>query len=134
MMTAPRAWTVVAGLLLVILVPIAYLSMQQYKIHSSEPFQIAVSKLRASSEAQKVLGSSIESGWLVRGEIVPDMSETVIAPVSGTNGRGALTFRAERINSVWTFPRLQLWLPHGVRIVDLSDKPASALPEKLQAN
>src|SRR6266436_7267475 len=133
-MAQSRAWRIAIGLLIIVFIPVIYLAAQQFRLHSSEPFQLALEKVRSSAESQKVLGNSIDSAWLVRGEIVPDSSETVVAPVSGSNGRGVLTFRAERANSKWTFPRLQVWLPHGVRIIDLSDKPPSAPGDKLHAD
>ena len=133
-MGSPKAWRVVAGLVTICALPIMYVAFYQYKLHSSEPFQIALSKLQASAEGQKVLGASIQSGWLARGEIVPDLSETVVVPVSGAHGNGLMTFRAERVNSNWTFPRLQIWLPHGARIIDLSDRPAAAATDRIQEN
>src|SRR6266478_5036027 len=106
-----KHWRIVVGLLAIVLIPVIYLAVQQIRLRSSEPLQLALSKVRSSEEGQ---------------EILPDLSETVVARVSGSDGRGVLTFRAERVNSTWTFPRLQVWLPHGVRIIDLSDKPPSA--------
>src|SRR5882724_409191 len=129
-----KHWRIVVGLLAIVLLPVIYVAVLQIRLRSSEPLQLALSKVRSSEEGQRILGSSIDCGWLIRGEIVPDSSETVVVRVSGSDGRGVLTFRAERVNSTWTFPRLQVWLPHGVRIIDLSDKPPSASSENLHAD
>src|SRR4051812_33984116 len=131
-MVSPKDSRVIAGLVTLFLVPVVYIAMQQYKLHSSEPFQMALARVQATAEGQKVLGSSIESGWFVRGELVPDLSETVVVPVSGSIADGVMTFRAERAGSKWSFPRLQVWLQHGARIIELSDKPEAAGTDKIQ--
>jgi hypothetical protein len=80
-------------------------------VRSSPVFADSLEMIQSDSRAQDLLGSPIEAGWLVSGEI----SETgatgtaeISFPVSGTQGSGTAYVSARKAEGEWVITRLVL--------------------------
>jgi len=80
-------------------------------IRSSPVFADSLEVIQGDVRAQELLGTPIEAGWLVGGEI----SETgatgtaeISYPVSGSNGSGTAYVSAKKVEGEWVITRLVL--------------------------
>ncbi len=92
------------------------------KIKSSEVYKEAVLRAKASEEVQAVLGTPIEEGFLVSGNIqVNDLSgqADLAIPISGPKGAATLYVEAEKSAGKWEFSTLMVALEGAATKIDL---------------
>ena len=78
---------------------------------SSPPFQDSLAVVQENTSAQQLLGTPIEAGWLVGGEIseTPTTGTAEISyPVSGPKGSGTVFVTAVKREGEWVITRLTL--------------------------
>lgn len=99
-----------AGLLgLIVLGGLLFYMLKIYPAFRSAPYRQAMERLRQHTPAQRLLGSSIEAGWLVRGTVDRKSGRARLTiPVSGSQNEGTLHVAAEQAEGAWTFSRLEL--------------------------
>ncbi len=106
-------WFIPAGCLTTLLVCAGgltlYLVFIFSKIKSSEVYKEAVLRAKASEEVQAVLGTPIEEGFLVSGNIRLSGSSgqaDLTIPISGPKGAATLYVEAEKSAGKWVFSTL----------------------------
>lgn len=111
-------------------------------ITSSQPYQDAVSMARQNTQVQQILGTPIEEGWLVMGNIETSglganssgMADLSI-PIYGPASEGSLYVYATKQAGQWTMHEVTLhYGPNGYNQLDLINPqpvaaPASPLPK-----
>lgn len=91
-------------------------------IKSSEPFKEAMSRANASQEVQAALGTPIESGFFVTGNVATTGSggsAVIFIPISGPKGEGSLHVRASKSAGTWTYTALEAQTPGQPGKIDL---------------
>ncbi len=94
-------------------------------IKSSGPYQDALVAAAASPEVTAALGTPIEAGWLVTGNI--NVSGTsgraqLAIPISGPKGKGTIYVQATKSAGTWTFDLLQVEIIGRPERIDLLKK------------
>jgi hypothetical protein len=70
-----------------------------------------LAKVQESYSAQQLLGTPIEAGWFISGEISeapPTGSAEISFPVSGPKGSGTVSVSARKVEGEWVITRLVL--------------------------
>jgi hypothetical protein len=91
-------------------------------VKTSEPYRMALEKVRASSAAQEVLGTPIRDGVFANGSIeITGNSGTaeLSIPVSGPKGSGTVNLTAQENNGRWSFLLLELVMNGSGRRINL---------------
>lgn len=89
---------------------------------SSEPFKVAISRANASQEVQAALGTPIESGFFVTGNVTTTGSggsAGILIPISGPKGEGSLHVEANKSAGTWTYTTLEAQIPGQSERIDL---------------
>ena len=89
---------------------------------SSETYEQAVARARTNSAVMEALGSPIEEGLLVAGNIRISGSsgESDLAiPISGPKGKATIYAVASRSAGIWTFSRLEVAIRESGERIDL---------------
>ncbi len=76
---------------------------------SSDAYKVAVAKAKANPSVQKAIGTPIEEGLLVQGNINisgPSGQADLSIPISGPDGKGTIYAVAEKAAGQWTFSTL----------------------------
>jgi hypothetical protein len=92
---------------------------------SGDPYQQALTKIRASSAAQQSLGTPIHDGWFVTGSLGVSGSSgnaDMSFPVSGPKGSGIVHMVAFRYNGKWIINKLELTVNGSGRKINLLEK------------
>jgi hypothetical protein len=110
----PRRRKMVVGLLSLLAVAVFLVSLLafiEYRIKSSQVYQVSVSEARASSEVIGSLGQPVNVGWFTSGEITQASNGTgrakLTIPLSGPKGRGMIKVEAGRLAGRWRFSTIQ---------------------------
>ncbi len=98
-------------------------------IRNTEVFTQAMQTLESDPRALDALGSPIEAGWLIQGNVSTEFRNGVQAgeadlsvPVSGPNGSGQLIVSAEDFGSGWEYRRLELQVDSTGETIDLNQR------------
>lgn len=89
---------------------------------SSEPFKVALARANASQEVQAALGTPVESGFFVTGNITTTGSggtAAILIPISGPKGEGSLHVEATKSAGTWTYTTLEAQIPGQPAKIDL---------------
>lgn len=97
-------------------------------IRNSEVFTQAMQTLESDPRAVDALGSPMEAGWLVQGNVSTELrngvqqgSADLSVPISGPNGSGQLIISAQDFGSGWEYGQLELQVDSGGTI-DLNQR------------
>ncbi len=88
----------------------------------SGAYQDAVAAAKADPLVQQALGTPIDEGWMVTGQIeTRDASgyADLAIPLSGPDGRAVLYATAERTGAGWQFDVLEVEISGSGEIIDL---------------
>lgn len=91
-------------------------------IRSSDVYQEALHRARQSPSVQAELGSPVEAGFLVMGEIKTQNTTgtaRIEIPISGPKGSGTITAHAEKSANRWRYSLLEVGFKDSDRRVDL---------------
>jgi hypothetical protein len=80
-------------------------------VRSSPVFTDSLEMVQGDSRAQDFLGTPIEAGWLVNGEISETLATgtaEISYPVSGSKGSGTAYVSAKKVEGEWVITRLVL--------------------------
>lgn len=89
---------------------------------SSEPYKFAMSRANSSAEIRTALGSPIEPGMMMSGNISTTNSSghaSMAIPISGPKGEGTLHVEADRSGGIWTYNTLEVHIPGQPAKIDL---------------
>jgi len=89
---------------------------------SSEPYKFAMSRANSSAEIRTALGSPIEPGMFMSGNISTTNSSghaSMAIPISGPKGEASLHVEADRSGGIWTYKTLEVHIPGQPAKVDL---------------
>ena len=118
-------WFIPMGCLTAVAVMVGFVVMIMFvvfgAIKSAEPYKVGVEKARANAAVTQALGTPIEEGMFVAGNINvsgPSGQANLSIPLSGPDGKGTLTVVAEKSGGQWTFSTLVLE-PEGGQSVNL---------------
>ena len=93
----------------------AILALVTGLIISSDPYQIALGRAKASAEVMRALGTPVEEGFLTQGQIKlqnNDGNANFQIPISGPSGSGTIHVVAVKRGGTWTYSRLEVVI-HG---------------------
>ncbi len=92
-------------------------------IRNTEVFTDAFAILEADPRAADALGTPIEAGWLIQGNVSTEFTNGVqegiadlTVPVSGPDGSGQLLISAQDNGGGWVYQQLELELESGETI------------------
>lgn len=94
---------------------------------SSEPYQQAMERARRNPQVVAALGTPIEPGWLMTGNLNESGASgeaELSIPISGPKGKGTIFVSARKSAGKWEFRALIVELDGGERIDLLREKPA----------
>lgn len=89
-------------------------------LRQSEPYAEAMRRAEADPQVLEVLGSPIEAGRFVTGQIQTNPAggnADLSIPVSGPNGEGRLFVNAVKVAGQWQYNVVELEVEGGARIV-----------------
>ena len=89
---------------------------------SSDAYKVAVAKAKANPSVQKALGTPIEEGLLVQGNINvsgPSGQADLSIPISGPDGNGTIQVAATKAAGQWTFTTLVVEVDSTGQRIDL---------------
>ncbi|RYD38299.1 MAG: hypothetical protein EOP85_17075 [Verrucomicrobiaceae bacterium] len=89
---------------------------------SSEPFKVAMERANASEQMRAALGTPVESGMFVTGNINTagaSGSASLGIPISGPNGKGNIYVEARKSAGTWTYTTLEAHIPGQPARIDL---------------
>jgi hypothetical protein len=94
---------------------------------SSEPFKVAMSRANASPQVTAALGTPVESGMMMSGNISTSESTgsvstghaTFAIPISGPKGKANLHVEADKSAAKWTYKILEVEIPGQTDRIDL---------------
>lgn len=90
-------------------------------MRSSEPYQEGMSRVQNSSEVQAALGTPIEPGLLLQGNINIENSggdANIQVPLNGSSGSGTLSVVAVRSGGIWEYIEVEVETDSG-QVIDL---------------
>lgn len=90
---------------------------------SSEPAKEALAKAMASPQLRSELGTPIEEGLIVSGNISTSNSSgsaTLDIPVSGPKGKANIHVEAEKTSGVWNYSKIEATIEGKPERIDLS--------------
>ena len=99
-------------------------------IKSSDAYQVAMQKAEESPEVAEAIGTPIDAGFFITGNIRtsgPTGEANLSVPLSGPKGDGTLFVVAEKSAGQWTYSTLAFEAPEGGR-VDLLESAGGAIP------
>ena len=111
----------VAGLLVVIVMGMIWLVLAN-SIRSSFPYQEGLARARASHGVTSALGSPLEDGLLVSGDVNQNESTgnaSLRVSIAGPRGKGTLVIEAEEELGIWNFKSLVVELDDTDKRIDL---------------
>lgn len=102
-------------------------------LKSSDAYQGALTRLKASPAVQEALGVPVQEAWYFTGNIhLTDSSghADLVIPLSGPRGKASASVLATKSAGVWRFDQLVVTVAANGRRIDLSDTvpPAPAAP------
>jgi len=108
--------------ILAFIVPLMMSIEQQFK--SSDPYRMSMAAARSSPDVLEKLGSPIDAGWLVSGEISVSTggggSATLTIPLRGPKSKGRLYVEAARQAGTWRISSLEFLPDRHAAPIDLS--------------
>jgi hypothetical protein len=91
-------------------------------LKQSDPYKDAVARAKQSQAVQDALGTPLQEGWLVQGNLnVSDGSGTadLTIPLSGPKGSGSLHVVGTRAANQWTYSTMAVDVPGSGAHLDL---------------
>ncbi|MEO5714304.1 MAG: cytochrome c oxidase assembly factor Coa1 family protein [Luteolibacter sp.] len=91
-------------------------------LKSSEPAKEALAKAMANPQLQSELGTPIEEGFMVSGNISTSNSSgsaTLDIPVSGPKGKANIHVEARKTSGAWTYSTLEATIDGKLDRIDL---------------
>lgn len=95
-------------------------------LKSSDAYKDALAAAQASTVVQKALGTPIEAGFLVSGNINvsgPSGNADLAIPISGPKGKATIYVVATKSAGKWTFEKLEVAIEDSKERVDLLSEP-----------
>jgi hypothetical protein len=121
-------WFVPAGCLSLLLVfgvfVAAVLTIVFGSMKSSDAYRLAMDRARASGAVVEALGTPVEEGFFVSGNVSvsgPSGSAELAIPVRGPRGKGTVYVEARKSAGEWTFTRLVFEANETKQRLDLLD-------------
>lgn len=121
-------WVVPAGCLTLILLTAAFigtiLAIVMAAMHSSDAYQTTVRIAGSDSRVQQALGTPVEGGFFVSGNVnVQNSSGTadVEVPLKGPKGKATVHVVGEKSGGTWKYSTMEFSGPGGERF-DLQDR------------
>jgi len=114
----------------------ALFSVLEYSFRASDPYNFALKRASASPEVTAKMGSPLQVGWLVSGQIHLNNSDGEAAfsiPISGPLGRGRIVIEGKKHAGRWTYQTLEVDITGESEPVQLLEPPfekPSASPTK----
>ena len=128
-------WTLPIGCLAIVLLFAAFAGGIVYMIMGvmkrSDAYELAMGLARGNPAVTRALGTPIEEGWFITGEIReggPGGEAQLAIPLSGPKGKGTLYVEARKSVGQWTLRQLVFEAPDASR-VDLLPSYDSPAPE-----
>ena len=93
---------------------------------SSDAYKMAVAKAKANPEVIAALGTPIEEGWFITGNISvngPSGNAELSIPLQGPNAKGTIFLEAKKSAGQWTFSLLEVEVPGREARIDLLAAP-----------
>ncbi len=119
-------WSVPLGCLAVVLLTVGFAATITVGVfsamRSSDAYQGAIARTRAHTVTLEALGSPIEEGWYVLGEINvtgPKGDADLAIPISGPRGDATLYLTATKSAGVWTYSALVVEIERTGERIDL---------------
>ena len=91
-------------------------------IQSSDPYQESLARAKQHSDVQQLLGTPIEEGWFVLGNIEVNNNSgnaDLQIPISGPKGSGTISVVATKIGGKWEYSWMQVESPTLEEPIDL---------------
>ena len=119
-------WSVPAGcgclVLLVVVVFVVFMALILNFLKASGAYSEAVAKVKANPAVQEALGTPIEEGWFVSGNVsfegVTGEADLAI-PISGPKDKGTIYVLAEKGGAEWAFSTLEVRVKGSGEKIDL---------------
>lgn len=89
---------------------------------SSEPYKVAMARANSSEQVQSALGTPVESGMFVTGNINTTGAggnASLAIPVSGPKGEGSLFVEGTKSGGTWTYTTLEAQISGHTPNIDL---------------
>lgn len=89
---------------------------------SSEPYKVAMERANASEQVQTALGTPVEPGIFMTGNINTSGASgaaSLAIPISGPKGKGNLYVEARKTAGTWTYTTLEAHIPGQPAKIDL---------------
>ena len=119
-------WFVPVGCLSIVVIFVLFITMivgaAFGMMKKSAPYQEAMTRAQASEIVQEALGTPLESGWMVSGNIStsgPEGDANLAIPVSGPQGSGTLYVVAKKRSGRWVYDSLELEIAEDGRRINL---------------
>ncbi|RYD47141.1 MAG: hypothetical protein EOP85_06030, partial [Verrucomicrobiaceae bacterium] len=119
-------WAVPACLVSVVAMFVGFIFLLFFTItgfmKSSEPYKVAMSRANASAQIQEALGTPVESGIFMTGNISTSGAggrASIAIPISGPKGKGSLYVEANKSAGTWTYTTLEARVPGQSGRIDL---------------
>lgn len=122
----PVAYYVLLSLLIVLIFIGGLVVLVFGSMKSSDAYKMAVAKAKANPEVIAALGTPIEPGWLVTGNISvngPSGNAELGIPLKGTKAKGTIFLEAKKSAGQWTFSLLQVKVEGREELIDLLAEP-----------
>ena len=100
-------------------------------LKSSAPYENAVAKAKDHAAVQEAIGTPIEAGWLVTGNISLENSAgdaDLSIPISGPEGKATIYVVGEKSAGEWTFSTLLVEIHRTEQKIDLLEEGADGSP------
>lgn len=96
---------------------------------SSDVYKEALQRAQNHPEVQAALGTPIEAGWIMTGNINVDNSSgtaNIRFPISGPKGEAWVHAEAAKDGGAWRYSTLEVQIEDGAKINLLSEQPVNA--------
>lgn len=78
-------------------------------LKNSEPYRITVERVQSDRQVVDLLGTPLEPGWMVLGEVNEASGQSNLAfSIEGPNGKAGVRASLEIVDAEWTITRLDL--------------------------
>ena len=118
-------WLVLLLLLICVALSVVKLTQNARHIKNSEPFQMAMEKIRADAEVVKQLGEPLKPSWLPTGEVSSEAkvgNANFYFDLTGPKGTANVACQGRMIDGKWGLSTLKVTFADGSRhSVEVSD-------------
>jgi hypothetical protein len=93
-------------------------------LKQSDPYKNAVARAKADSRVTSALGTPINEGWFVSGNVHTNLGSgdaNLTIHISGPNGKGTITAVATKFSGEWTYSKLEVKIESSGETIDLAE-------------